>query len=134
MEIDPVPGVDVLPREGNVVFLSRRAAVPAADPKREAIARLRTMLPRGAILYAVRRAHDPSFGWIVCDLYRIDDNEVRCVTADVAHALDCHDPDREVGVKLRRARGPTPLAEAIDGRLSTLLFGAPGAIGHRMLD
>jgi hypothetical protein len=123
-----VPGVEVLPRQGNVVAFSR-----APDPKREAIARLRAALPRGCIIYAVRRAHDPGFGWIVCDFYRIEGNEVTCLTADIAHALDCFDPAREVGVKLRRARGSDPLAEAIDGRLSTLLFGAPGAITQRVI-
>lgn len=126
-----MPGVDVLPGEGNVVFLSRRTEAPA-DPKRDALARLRAVLPRGAILYAVRRAHDPGFGWIVCDFYRIEGADVTCLTTDVAQALDCFDPAREIGVKLRRAQGAEPLAGAID-RLSTLLFGAPGALAVRMI-
>ncbi len=129
-----MPGADVRPGEGNVVFLSRRMAAPAAaDPKLEAVARLRAVLPRGSILYAVRRAHDPDTGWIVCDFYRIEAGEVTRLTDEVARALDCFDPAREVGVKLRRAQGFDPLAGAIDGRLSTLLHGTPGAIGQRMI-
>ncbi len=127
-----VAGVDALPEAGNVVFLSRRnEAVP--DRRRTAIARLRALLPRGGILYAVRRAHDAGFGWIVCDFYRIEGGEVTCLTEEVARALDCLDPAREIGVKLRRAQGFDPLAAAIDGRLSTLLHGAPGEIGQRMI-
>ncbi len=131
-EVDQVPGVDVRPGEGNVVFLSRRAEA-AADPKSAAVARLRAALPRGSVLYAVRRAHDPGFGWIVCDFYRIEAGEVTPLTDDIARALDCCDPAREVGVKLRRAQGADPLAGAIDGRLSTLLHGAPGEIGQRLI-
>lgn len=126
-------GVDVRPREGNVVFLSRRADAVAADARQDALARLRAMLPPGSVLYAVRRAHDPGFGWIVCDFYRIAAGEVTRVTEDVALALECHDPAREIGVKLRRAQGADPLAAAIDGRLSTLLHGTPGALTQRMM-
>lgn len=128
-----MPGADLRQGEGNVVFLSRRTVAPAADPKAEAIARLRAALPLGSVLYAVRRAHDPGFGWIVCDFYRIEAGEVTRLTEEVARALDCFDPAREIGVKLRRAQGGDPLAGAIDGRLSTLLHGAPGAIGQRMI-
>ena len=127
-----MPGVDVRAREGNVVFLSRRPeAVP--DLRAAALARLRAALPRGSVIYAVRRAHDPGFGWIVCDFYRIEGGEVTSLTDDVARALDCCDPAREIGVKLRRAQGSDPLAAAIEGRLSTLLHGAPGAIGQRII-
>ena len=126
----PVSVLEVLPGEGNVVFLSRRG-VP--EPKQVAIARLRALLPPGSILYAVRRAHDDGFGWIVCDFYRIDTGDVTCLTEEVARALDCFDPRREVGVKLRRAQGHDPLAGAIDGRLSMLLHGEPGEIGQRMI-
>ena len=129
-----MPGVDVRPGEGNVVFLSRRMVAPAAaDPRRDALARLRAALPRGSVLYAVRRAHDPGCGWIVCDFYRIEAGEVTRLTEEVARALDCFDPAREIGVKLRRAQGGEPLAAASDGRLSTLLHGTPGAIGQRMI-
>ena len=124
-----MPGVELLPRRCTVVRLSR-----PADPKRDAIARLRMALPRGAIIYAVPRARDPASNWIVCDFYRIDDGEVRSISADVAQALECFDPAREVGVKLRCGPGRHPLTAAIDGRLSTLLFGAPGLVGHRMMD
>lgn len=131
-----MPGVDVRPpardRADNVVVLSRYPA-PAADPRGDAIARLRAALPEGAVLYAVRRAHDPGTGWIVCDFYRIEAGEVTRLSEEVALALDCHDPAREVGVKLRRVQGHDPLVAAIDGRLSTLLHGTPGAIGQRMI-
>lgn len=127
-----MPGVEFLPRAGNVVFLSRQSGA-APDPKRAAVARLRELLPPGAIVYAVRRAEDADSGWIVCDFYRIEDGNVTRLTEDVAHVLDCHDPRREVGVKLRRSPGIDPLAGAIDGRLSTLLHGAPGEIGQRMI-
>lgn len=126
-------GVDVRPGDGNVVFLSRRADAVAADARQDALARLRAMLPPGSVLYAVRRAHDPGFGWIVCDFYRIAADGVTRLTEEVALALECHDPAREIGVKLRRAQGVDPLAAAIDGRLSTLLHGAPGALTQRMM-
>ena len=98
------------------------------------VARLRALLPRDAIVYAVRRAADREFGWLVCDLYCIDGPEVVCITAEIAHALGCHEPGREVGVKLRHGVACDPLTQAIDLRLSTLLFGAPEALRHRMLD
>ena len=122
--------MEVMPGEGNVVILSRR---DGPSPKHLAVTRLRSLLPPGSILYAVRRAHDDGFGWIVCDFYRIEGGEVTCLTEEVARALDCLDPAREIGVKLRRAQGFDPLAAAIDGRLSTLLHGAPGEIGQRMI-
>lgn len=122
--------LEILPGEGNVVVLSRRQDV---DPKQVATARLRTLLPPGSLLYAVRRAHDDGFGWIVCDFYRIEAGDVTRLTDDVALALDCYDPRREVGVKLRRVQGHDPLAGAIDGRLSTLLHGAPCEIGQRII-
>ena len=127
-----MPGVEVLPRAGNIVLLSRQSR-SAPDPKQAAIAALRAHLPPGGILYAVRRAQDDDAGWIVCDFYRIENGDVTCLTDDVAHALDCFDVQREIGVKLRRGRGIDPLAAAIDGRLSTLLHGGPGEIGQRMI-
>ncbi len=123
-----MPGAEILPIRDNVVMLSR----PAADPRREAVAHLRAMLPRGATLYAVRRAHDPGFGWIVCDFYRIDGTDVTCVSEPVARVLECFDPAREVGVKLRRAQGGDPLALAAD-RLSVALFAAPGTLTLRQI-
>jgi hypothetical protein len=125
-----MPSVDVQAGAGNVVHLSRGTA-SAADAKRQAVERLRALLPGGGILYAVRRAHDPGFGWIVCDFYRIDGSDVLRVTEDVARALDCFDPAREIGVKLRSAAAGDPLAAATD-RLSTLLFGAPGRLDRRL--
>lgn len=122
--------LEVLPGEGNVVFLSRR---DAPEPRQLALGRLRALLPPGSILYAVRRAHDDGFGWIVCDFYRIESGDVICLTEEVARALDCFDPRREVGVKLQCAQGHDPLSRAIDGRLSTLLYGAPGEIGQRVI-
>lgn len=125
-------GVQVRPGAGHVLFLPREGAV-VPEARYAAIERLRALLPPGAVLYAVRRAHDAQMGWIVCDFYRIENGDVACLTEDVARALDCFDPAREVGVKLRSSPGIDPLAGAIDGRLSTLLHGGPGEIGQRMI-
>ena len=81
----------------------------------------------------MRRAHDPGFGWIVCDFYRIEGTAAECISADVARVLECYDPAREVGVRLRRSQGVDPLAPIIAGRLSTVLFGRPGALAHCLL-
>lgn len=120
----------VAERHGNIVTLARKPH--AADLRRAAIDRLRDRLARDSILYAVRRAHDPGFGWLVVDMMLIDGCAVECISADVARALGCFDPAREVGIKLRRAAGPDILAESV-GRLSSLLFGAPGLLRHALI-
>jgi hypothetical protein len=114
-------------------FPRTRLVPPSGQPRQEAIARLREALPRDSVVYAVRRAHDAEFGWIVCDFYRIDGTDVTCISKDVALALECYDPAREVGVKLRRSQGVDPLAPIIAGRLSTVLFGRPNALRHCMI-
>jgi hypothetical protein len=122
--------------EGGATILRfpRAPAKRAAPSGRDmAIARLRAKVQRDAIIYAVRRAHDRGFGWIVCDFYLIDGPAVECITADVARALECHDHAREVGVKLRSAPGQDPLAPAIERRLATLLFGRAGTLRHRLI-
>jgi hypothetical protein len=117
----------------NVVAFGRTVAPGPEARRRAAVARLRGKLRHDDVIYAVRRAHDPQFGWIVCDLYLIGADDVDCLTSDIALALECQDPEREVGVKLRRAAGSDPLAGAISGRLSTILFGAPDVLHHRMI-
>jgi hypothetical protein len=124
-------GAMVAERLGNVLVLGRRPE--AAALRQAAIDRLRERVALDSILYAVRRAHDPGFGWLVVDFVLIDGCAVTCITADVARALGCFDPAREVGVKLRGAAGPDILGEAIDGRLSTLVFGMPGALRHALI-
>ena len=130
-----VAGLAVAGQSGNVVTLIRASlrATPAARARQDAIDRLRARVRRDTIMYAVRRAHDPEFGWLVCDVYLIDGADIDCVTDDLAHALECFDPAREVGVKLRGRAGAGPLVNAIDLRLSALLFGTPNALRHCML-
>ncbi len=111
----------VAERSGNVVTVERATGhAAAARVRRAAIARLQTMLPRDAIIYAVRRAADAEFGWLVCDLYRIDGTDIACLTVDVGHALECHDPAREVGLKLRSGAASDPLTHAGESRLPRL--------------
>lgn len=125
-------GAEVAEQYGNLVMLTREQA-PPADPRQAAIERLRRRVWPESILYAVRRAHDAGNGWIICDFYLIHEREVQCFTNDVAQALGCFDPAREIGVKLRHGVGADVLGELIDGRLSTLLFGEPGALRHAMI-
>lgn len=125
--------LEVAERIGNLVMLAR-SPVPPADPRQGAIERLRRRVWPESILYAVRRAHDAGFGWIVVDFYLIHERMVQCLTDDIARALGCYDASREVGVKLRYGAGADVLGEAIDGRLSMLLFGQAGALGHAVID
>ena len=125
-----MPGPFVIERRGNVVMLARKPE--AASLRRAAIERLRARLPRATILYAVMRANDPGLGWLIVDMVLIDGCAVERVTPDVAQALGCFDPAREVGMKLRRGAGPDILGESV-GRLSTLLFGAPDQLRHALI-
>ena len=121
----------VAERRGNVVVLARPPV--GASQRLAAVERLRQHVQRDTILYAVRRAHDAGFGWLVVDIMLIDGRNIACITADVAMALECFDPAREVGMKLRRGATLDILGECIDGRLSTLLFGAPDLLQHAMI-
>jgi hypothetical protein len=127
--------------EGNIVYLAGWRAVvaglqPAAvqpDERKEAVTRLSTKIAPGSIVYAVLRLHDPSNDWLVCDFYLINGYDVQCVTADVAHAIERFDPQRDVGVKVRRPKGVNPLTRLIDSTLSKALFGEPGQISHQLI-
>jgi hypothetical protein len=127
--------------EGNIVYLAGWRAVVAGlqpasvptDERLEAVTRLSSKIERGSIIYAVLRLHDPSNDWLVCDFYLIDGYDVQCVTADVAYAIERHDPKRDVGIKLRRPKGANPLTRLIDGTLSKALFGEPGLISHQLI-
>lgn len=117
-------------KEGNVLYLpGRTAARPAPGQERQAaVARLKTRLAAGALVYAVYRFHDPDCAWVVCDFYSIDGAEVACLTQDIARATGLFDPRREVGLKLGRPRHADPLASLIEERLSLVLFGETGAL------
>lgn len=107
---------------------------PRAVRTRRIVARLRALLRPDALLYAVRRFHDPDCDWLVCDFFRIDGPDVACLTRDVAIAIGRFDPEREVGVKLHRPFGADdPLRAAIEDRLSLALFGAPGRLSVRTI-
>jgi hypothetical protein len=104
------------------------------DSRHQAVERLRASLPPGSLLYVTRHWYRPENEWLVCDFFRIDGHFVDCVTADVALAIDRYDPEREVGVKLHRPRGADPLTALIDGTLSRVLHGEPGAVQHVIID
>jgi hypothetical protein len=121
---------------GTIVRFPREAMVrpiPPGQDRQAAIARLRDKIKRDTVIYAVRRAHDAASGWIVCDFYLINGAAAERISEDVARVLECYDPKREVGVKLRRSQGVDPLVPIIAGRLSTVLFGRPGALGHCLI-
>jgi hypothetical protein len=110
------------------------SSLPAeAYDRRQAIERLRRALSPGGIVYTVRRWFHPDNDWLVCDFFHINAHDVTCITQDVALALECFDPGREVGVKLDRPGRTDPLAALIDGRLSTLLYGEPGVVQHAVI-
>ena len=107
-------------------------ASPPISPaeRRDAIERLRAALPEGSIVYVTRRCYHPDNDWLICDFFRIQGHIVSCITRDVAIAIDRYDPEREVGVRLHRPRRADPLTVLIDGTLSRLLHGEPGAVQH----
>lgn len=120
-------------------ILRRSPATPPPVPtgpgegayaRRQAVERLRRVLSPGSIVYVMKRWHHPDNDWLVCDFFRIDGHFVSCITEDIALAIDRYDPTREVGVKLHRPRGTDPLTVLIDGTLSRLLHGEPGAVQH----
>lgn len=125
-------GLMVIERRGNLVMLSQ-GEPPPTDMRQAAIDRLRSRVWPESVIYAVRRAFDPGFGWIVCDFFLIQERHIQCLTREIAQALGCYDPAREVGVKLRHGVGADVLGELIDGRLSTLLFGQPDALRHAVI-
>lgn len=98
--------------------------------RRQAVVRLRRILPPASLVYVMRRWHHPDNDWLVCDFFRIDGHFVSCITEDVALAIDRYDPAREIGVKLHRPQGSDPLTALIDGTLSRLLHGEPGVVQH----
>lgn len=126
----------LIPRkEGNVVYLPAQTAARRApeQEKRTAVARLKTRLAPGTLVYAVYRFQDPECDWVVCDFYSISGTEVTCLTHDIARATGQYDPRREVGLKLRRPWQTDPLRSLIEERLSLLLFGEAGALRHQAI-
>jgi hypothetical protein len=119
-------------RAGHAAAMQPPAPAVAYD-RRQAIERLRRMLPPGSIVYTVRRWFHPDNDWLVCDFFRIDAHDVTCITRDVAMALERFDPEREVGVKLIRLGGIDPLVALIDGALSRLLHGEPAVVQHAVI-
>ncbi len=118
--------------------LPRRIPAPppdvAAYGRDQAVARLRKCLPAASLVYVTRRWHHPDNDWLICDFFHIDGHFVSRITEDVALAIDRYDPEREVGVKLHRPRGSDPLTALIDGTLSRVLHGEPGAVQHVVID
>jgi hypothetical protein len=123
---------------GNVIYLAGLGGRPRPQAafeqeRRDAVKLLQEIIHPDSIVYIVPRIDDPDSDWLIVDFFLIDGPHVVCVTTEVAHATNQYDPEREVGLKLRRPRGTNPLRTLIDGTLSRVLFSEPDRVRHQLI-
>lgn len=110
---------------------SREYAMNTQIDRDNAIEKLRELVPQGATIYVLLRRKNAlgTCRWL--EFYHIRDNELRCITWDVAQAIDgpyCrqHDALRVTGAGL-------DVGYASVDHLSQVLFGTGHMLRHKWL-